>query len=247
MKKYSVILGKESECIRLEQKYIDTSPLMITSTLIESFFPLINGTISLDDQVLQEAESKVESIFGQKVLFSSNGNNFHHPKHPPLLDEIMALRHTIINWIDAGKLPSFKEDNLSPKSHIFPDTPDGNAIGYLQSRITEAPLIPMFAGSGEKTPSRIHNSDNLLALAWAEIWHALEYNIKARSCPYCGLVFTPPPNNPRKATCLRPGCKIKYEIDRHGGIELYREWERNRKKVPSKRPPGRPKKQKEGE
>lgn len=35
---------------------------------------------------------------------------------------------------------------------------------------------------------------------------------------------------------------MQYEIDRHGGSQAYREWEKQRKLNPGKKPVGRPKK-----
>lgn len=77
--------------------------------------------------------------------------------------------------------------------------------------------------------ARVHESDNLLALAWAEIWYAFDFHIRVRVCPYCWTVFKVPVNNRLKHTCGSKECLKQYLIDSHGGIEGYRAWERERK------------------
>lgn len=246
-KKYCICLGKSKEDLSLNEKTHETSLLMLTSALIESFFPIIQNNIETTLASFEEAETKLNAILDTKTTLVSTmsiaptgsgllpENIVRHLNTNELtiedkrvLQEITELRNAVVNWIDKRQLPLSRQNQ----------GPEPTAKEYLQIALLTAPIKPIILC---KDIRRIHQADSLLPLAWCEIWHALEYGIRARSCPYCGLVFLLPPNNPRKTTCLRPACKMKYEIDRHGGIEAYREWERNRKKLPSKRSPGRPK------
>ena len=75
-----------------------------------------------------------------------------------------------------------------------------------------------------------YDSVGLLPLCWAEVYYSRVNNIRTRICPYCGKIFEVPLNNPWKHFCQDKVCKQAYVIEKHGGIEGYREWERTRKK-----------------
>ena len=230
MQKYSVLLSKTREIFTIDgqgERQYSTSPLFITSAFLESFFPILKGTEESTAENFIAALVKAGNIIDDDI---SRSNLLTDKKE--VIDEISCLFHAVNEWIPAQKFPVY---NL--ESPI--NSPNGKAIFYFSYRNIEAPLMPCFF---EADVDRAHFTDSLLALAWAEIWHAVDYGIKARSCPYCGVVFILPPNNLQKKTCLRPACKQAYEVDRHGGIEEYREWERDRKKRPSLQKPGRPKK-----
>lgn len=113
--------------------------------------------------------------------------------------------------------------------------------GFFYGRSRELISYPQYLNG---TLIKNFESNSLLALCWGEIWWALEkQEIKCSVCYYCGSVFFPPKNNLRKATCGNKDCKKKHVIDQHGGLEQYKEWERDRhkkKNIGGKR--GRPKK-----
>jgi len=248
----------------LEEGKFARLPLMeITSSLIEEFFPLINNfELSSENQAeiknifitnfilaLRNVEIKVINTYikdpnliktlpqignwePESKLKNQDWSKVDVREINDVLDEINLLRYAVNDWLDERKYPQ-KDDFLSTS-----DSQGSRAANMLQNRMIQSPATPIFFSD---SPAWLHRANNFFPLAWAEIWHAMEKKVRARCCPYCGKVFLLPLNNTRKATCLSPSCKQKYEVDRHGGIEAYREWERNRKKVQSKRPPGRPK------
>jgi hypothetical protein len=255
MSNYFLRLEKTKEYLNLGNKGdITVSHLFLASTILEAYFPIMEkDNPSLSE--LQEALCEFNALLGNGllsramngtnndyVLFPApvgllpNSNRTHEMIIANLLREIKLLHYSVVNWIDKKNFPQSNTHSDSEGDEIA-------ALMLMQQNLLISPAKPFILFR----IARHHESDSLLALAWTEVWYAIENNIQARCCPYCGVVFPLPSNNPQKATCLRPACKQKYEIDRHGGIESYREWERNRKKVPSKRSPGRPKKQKEGE
>ena len=89
---------------------------------------------------------------------------------------------------------------------------------------------------------RANRSNSILALCWAEIWYALEHDVKAGCCSFCGDVFLFPERNFKKAHCGSSNCKQAYIVEQHGGSEKYKEWESSRKKKPSSTKRGRPRK-----
>lgn len=101
-------------------------------------------------------------------------------------------------------------------------------------------VLPVFV---KDKVSRSYQSDNLFDLAWAEVINAAEKKLpRIHRCPYCGTVYTAPPNFPDKKTCGAPACKRHYLIDSKGGPEEYKKWEYDRKfkRTPGERPVGRP-------
>jgi hypothetical protein len=126
--------------------------------------------------------------------------------------EIMGLRHAISEWVDKGHKPASSPD-ISVDRLLGEHPPGGFATYYFYERLQQAPAYPE---AHEGQLRRVHESDSLLALAWSEVWYALDFKIRARICPYCSKVFPVPANNPRKNNCLSKGCKKSYEIERHG-------------------------------
>lgn len=252
MKKLSISFQNKYEFLYFGiYKQSSVSHLMITSLLIESFFSLIEQVVPPTNDNYEAAKNKIDTILGIKSNLSPtqwieapsdelrDPVNKKNKLNNKIIEEVSILRYAVINWVDKQHTPSF--NTISNQ-----DETTQKALMFMQLALMKSPIIPIIGGG----IGRRHDSDGLIPLAWAEIWYALEKNIRARCCPYCGTVFILPPNNLRKTTCLRPPCKIKYEIDRHGGIEAYREWERTRKikRDPEKpKKAGRPKKQKEGE
>lgn len=112
----------------------------------------------------------------------------------------------------------------------------------LFARAFKAPASPIVIEDKSNRWGRIHKSDSLLGIAWAEIWHYKEFCIKnVKLCPYCYQVYIAPPNNPNKQNCGSAVCKKLHLIESHGGIEGYRKWENERKiSRPGNRPVGRP-------
>lgn len=249
MGKYSLWLYETKESINLDGNDKEVNHLYITSTILESYFSIMNTEAPLPHE-MNNALLTFNALLGNglitRIINETNNIHFLFPSAVGLLkqtsemtainllNEIKLLHYAVVNWID--------EKNMIKNGQFNPETTEGKTLLKLQQNLFNSPATPLIIGN----LGRRHESDSLLTLAWAEVWYAIENKIRARCCPYCGQIFYLPPNNPRKANCLKPACKQKYEVDRHGGLEAYREWERNRKKVSSKRPPGRPKKEKEG-
>lgn len=82
-----------------------------------------------------------------------------------------------------------------------------------------------------------YDSDDVISLCWGEIWQALQQNILAGICPYCGKIYLYPANSHYKASCLSKECKNKSIIARQGSEEAYRKYERDRKRKRKKTEP----------
>lgn len=183
-----------------------------------------------------------------------------------LLSKVSNLHCAVKTWLDVAT----KEDSIFPEnSTSLNDKPKKQeARTYNVINNPEMPFIhegkdgfeflanadlreypkkvktyPSFSNdykTNKLVMAKIHESDNPIALCWSEIWYALEHQIKARICPYCGKVFRIPPNNPNTKHCQSYKCKKANNIEKMGGIEKYLEWDRERKKRPKYRKRGRP-------
>lgn len=155
--------------------------------------------------------------------------------------ELHALLLAVHQWL-------FKKERLSPylgllfggARDVLPSNPD--SWHYFYQRLRQTPAYPDII---RDRLVRVHESNNFFALAWSEVWYAYEFGIRARLCPYCLKVFLVPANNPHQSTCLSKECKRRHLIERHGGIDEYRAWERNRKKIGGSGVRGRPRKKSE--
>jgi len=233
---------------------------MLASALIEGFSPSIGhpGDIKINDQAKErfckimsglERSSPLIQLGEELVQVSERSSLLSNEdaSRTPIL-EALGLRYAVESWIDKRQFPDIG-DPLTPNYELLISNPkEGNAVLRLMDASKEIVQSPLFL---KDELSRYIQSNSFLSLAWAEVWHYLEHHINARVCPYCGKIFQPPPNNPLKSNCLGRECKKRYEIDRHGGPDGNREYERERKKNLVRRKmkdpknlksPGRPKK-----
>jgi hypothetical protein len=172
--------------------------------------------------------------------------------------EAEAIVYAINNWLGDLRVPNLNLEGFMLLSNFttsrdkprFPsdliylaDEFAKYCIHQRSKQVTTHPETRSLMFSDELF--RVHESINgLLPLCWMEIWYCLEHKIRARVCPYCGRVFKPPINNPHTKHCNDRNCKRLSFIDSRGGPEQYREWERNRKKIPGGKR-GRPRNNKE--
>jgi hypothetical protein len=162
--------------------------------------------------------------------------------HLPI--EVQALRFAVSEWLYNKKKPVLRgAEAFFVPADGYPMEP---AAGYcLYHRLQEAPATIESMEDGSL--ARCHESKYLLALAWAEIWFAIDNKIRVKICPYCGSVFLPPRCSPYKHSCESKECKKQHLIASHGGPDGYKAWERERSlaramlPLNKKRPVGRPK------
>ena len=231
-KKYTVLLSKNEERIQIPKELNCKAPLLLTNILLQVFHPLLRiDRDDVDITKMLRAINLLGTVLDTNIDISDMVEGYEETNYFLLFREIQAIKYAMDEWVEHNDY-SLKEGFK-------------NAAFYLQKRLEQSPPVPKLF-SGYK--ARVHKTNSLLCLAWAEIWFAIEIEIpNVKTCSFCGTVYFAPKNNPDKSHCGSPECKKQYLIKSHGGIEGYREWERNRKKVFSKHGKGRPKKQKEGE
>lgn len=148
--------------------------------------------------------------------------------------EIISLRYVIMDWLSPLKKETIAID-LDKSELRETDVPGLMVEGYsfhamaascLKKRVAQVATNPEII-NGKLV--RLLKTSDILSLCWHEIWYCMEHDIKAKACPYCGCVFHPSPFHPNTAHCQSFYCKRKYIIEQKGGIEGYREWERERK------------------
>jgi hypothetical protein len=199
--------------------------------------------VAIDDDVWKELEISTYSDYKNAVAYYY---------------EAEAIKYAINNWLGDLKIPNLNLDGFMllsnfttskdkppfPSDMIFlPDEFAKYCIHQRSKQVTTHPETHSLMLPDELF--RVHESVNgLLPLCWMEIWYCLEHKIRARVCPYCGRVFKPPINNPNTKHCNDRNCKRLSFVDSRGGPEKYREWERNRKKIPGGKR-GRPRNDKE--
>lgn len=163
--------------------------------------------------------------------------------------EMRCIFEVILKWISLAAMksqPNFKQK----KNNFFGSTMFygiDTAAYYFKTRCEQLKISPIYPFYGEPDPekgryplARYHLSRSLIALCWAEIWYAVEYEIKAGICPYCGAIFVYAKNNRLKYHCGETSCKTAYNKAVKGP-----HWEAERKFTRiSGRKPGRPKKNK---
>lgn len=227
-----LFLTSDHELLLLGSGTTFTGPLLFLSSLFLQTFHA-NGPQTVQD--IEEGERRFLELLS---TLTWAGTGFAEVQFDPLafmsasaepwhLDlEIIGLRHALSEWIDKGQKPAPFLD-ISFDRLLGERLNDALATYYFYKRLLQAPAYPE---AYEGQLRRVHESDSFLALAWAEIWYALDFRIRARECPYCSKVFLVPANNPRKNNCLSKACKKRYEIERHGGPEKYRQWEKTRNK-----------------
>lgn len=238
---------------------IDRS-LFLTGTLLRCVYPLAgNHALPPTVNLMEALHNFYEELTGDSFIWDSyisDNKMFRWYKNPnPFADfntfdyqytmlgiEIYNLIEAILYWLD----PLAAKDGFLPVSKLFNQPlsyfsePEVKRI--FQYRFEELSYSPGSFKNGKFTT--IIKSPGLLPLCWAEIWYAVEHDIKASICPICGDTYIFLKQNNRKATCGRPECLHPYNILRSGGIEAYRRKEAERKRsqrgsLPGRKP-GRP-------
>jgi len=215
---------------------------------LDAFCRKVTGMLSsYDEEVLQLGD-----LFWEGYFYTAYGDI---KSEIILFEEVRSLAYAVNNWLGGTEKPVFHPGVLKPRyiPNLFsglssPFTDPQSALSdfagfclYRRSQqISTHPEIHPELFDGKLL--RVHKSQHIiLPFCWAEVWYCLEHKKRARVCPYCGKVFLPPPNNPKTAHCQSNPCRRAYLIEKHGGIEGYREWERTRKKKSSGKR-GRPRK-----
>ena len=88
---------------------------------------------------------------------------------------------------------------------------------------------------GRRQPSRRYKSASFLALAWIEIMWAMEHDIYAQSCQTCGSVFRLAGPYSRPSYQCSPACRRLRRIERMGGQETLRAYNREHKRASRER------------
>lgn len=265
MPEYLFFVSEDGEALKLdspsekadENWLVHGGTLFLASELIRAFYPLIKGQALPGKKEVWQALDvftknitglpfigdkpiKLKDLFWER-MFASVPEDMRD--EAVILAEVNSLSYAITNWLGNLETPDLRLDGWA----FFFSAPRSIAYGfanyclYHRSRqITTHPETHPELFGGKLL--RVHESRHgLLPLCWAEVWYCLEHKKRARVCPYCGKVFLPPPNNPKTAYCQGGPCRRAYLIEKHGGIEGYREWERTRKKKSSGKR-GRPRK-----
>ena len=167
------------------------------------------------------------------------------PDKSPFLLEVSGLRHAVEWWLHKGHKPKVNINALF--AVLFDgrdlDVREGLAVDALLFRSKQFYARPAMSGNdlfdGELIT--LYAADSLIPLAWAEVWYAVEHRLPFGLCPFCSGIYLIPNSAPFKSFCGGSKCRREKIIQDHGGIEGYRQWERDRKiKNSGKR--GRPKK-----
>ncbi len=253
-----MILGNNEEFFSstdIDLKQMHSGTLAVTSAFLESFYPTLNKeeTTSVEvDRCLSALSELLKVTIGIDDL-----QDWGKISSPILKGEYIFYQANVINWAVTKWLAN-RDITVSPRFLSIDEcynslkSSENNTRDYepaamfsLQVQVAEAPPLPFFYKNGIY---KVIKSSYLFNLIWNEIWHNLmteKANVKL--CPFCGVIYYPPPNNPNKSHCGKHSCKLQYLIRYHGGLEKYREWERNRKMPTSKpkRGRGRPSKKTE--
>jgi len=88
---------------------------------------------------------------------------------------------------------------------------------------------------GRRRPGKLYKSESFLALAWIEIMWAMEHDIYARICKTCGAVFRLNGPYSRKSYQCSPACRRQRRIERMGGPETLRVYNREHKRLSRER------------
>lgn len=93
--------------------------------------------------------------------------------------------------------------------------------------------FPTFVVMGKKlrlTPTHSYHARGLFPLAWAEIMWAIDRGLYAHTCDVCGGVFALRPPYKRATYLCSPECERKRKIERMGGLEAFRTYNREAQK-----------------
>jgi len=85
-------------------------------------------------------------------------------------------------------------------------------------------------GRGHKQPGLLYRSESFLALAWIEILWALDHHVFAQQCKTCGSVFRLQGPYRRSSYQCSPTCRRLHRLERMGGREQQRAYNRERKR-----------------
>lgn len=218
--------------------------LFITSSMLAAFHPLAEKVLKhsqspSNDEVWLALNDATENITGQPFIkekpvpLNVEWKRFlPEGKEGILYAEVGALRFAVDNWLSPSAEQTAPIDLDTPLLLLAPNIqidflPGLFAAYCLKARSAETSITPHLV---KNKITRLHHSNTLLALCWAELWFALDHEIKARSCPYCGGIFIPSPFHPKAAHCQGSKCRRKHLVFQKGGKEKYLEWERKRKR-----------------
>ncbi|KJS18543.1 MAG: hypothetical protein VR69_00145 [Peptococcaceae bacterium BRH_c4b] len=224
----------------------------LTGTLLRHFYKLLSGKTENDplpspENVNAALKSFYTEATGQPDILDepirvdrmindplpkSVQENTELYKTTNFLIEVFQLTHAIRFWLHPKHHKQHIQMLFEKPSHTTKFT------GIFYYRCRELKSWPMLY-KGKFEP--VYESNGVLPLCWAEIWHAIDHNIKTGLCPYCWDVYTYPSNNYQKAHCGKSECKQAHIINQHGGIKGYQEWERTRKQKSGNGKRGRPK------
>lgn len=221
-------------------------PLHITSAFLKAFHGFAPAQ-ALDGQTVASAVQRFFAALGIVDYDHRILPLYELRDAIPVVDlhlpiEVLALRFAVREWLDNNKTPDLRGDEaLYMPADKYEDKSEPFAGFIFSNRLQEAPATIESMDGGSL--ARCHESKSLLALAWAEIWHALDNKdkIRVRICPYCSAVFKVPVSHPKMHNCKSNECRTKHKIDSHGGPDSYRAYEtENKKKREPGRKPGRP-------
>lgn len=192
------------------RKYIghreEKVPLMISNGFLQAF----HGALSHpgDEKKYIPTISILEAILDIRIPGKSFADLFIGPADP--LEEVKGLHAAITELANNGK-----DANLPAEGEM-----------YVRRAFEKSSCIPVFE---EKRV--LHASDNLLDLAWIEVWNAFTIGLqRIRICPYCGGIYQYHPRIPGTTNCGKRECKKAHLIEIHGGIAGHRAWERDNKR-----------------
>ena len=109
--------------------------------------------------------------------------------------------------------------------------------GIFQHRTNSVGVEVMLTSDrhGRRQPGKRYISASFLALAWIEIMWAMEHDIYAQSCKTCGSVFRLTGPYSRPSYQCSPACRRQRRIERMGGPETLRTYNREHKRASRER------------
>ena len=259
-------MGRKKSCFKsifsnkTEEGYrkVDGGSLLVTGTLFRNIFPLA-GTKALpspgdtekilrnfyleltgNDTVWDSYIPHRKMFFGYNDTTSFSRLELYEPyeyKYAMFGIEFYNMVETVLNWLEPQEVGS-GHSQLSKEFRVRPFFfPEKETKHIFQYRCEELSYSPDIFESGKFTT--LIKSPGLMSLCWAEIWHAVEHDIKAGVCPVCGDIYLFPKQNYRKAYCDRSKCLYLYNALRAGGLDAYRQQEAERKRIKRGSVPGR--------
>lgn len=245
MGKFILAVAEQGEILLIDgDKHVEGECLFLVDALLRTFHGIEDG--SQVEGTLQEFTDRFGGSEETPLDIDSWKRFF--PGESPFLIEVRALRYAVRRWVQERKGPYFHLTSFA--AVLFEASPEDLAEGFAVECFLERckhlyirPELHPKLFNGQLVT--LYTADELLPLAWAEVWYALGHHLRFGVCPFCSGIYPLPKHGPSKTFCGGRECHRAKLIQDHGGIEGYREWERVRKKkrkFGSKRKVGRPKK-----